>query len=371
MMAQNRRQFLGMMGGMVGGMVGASALGVPALAGGAQSGRLYVGSYGHGIGRLAVDPVTGLPAAGDVVDTPQPSYLALSPDRRTLYAANEQPAGTVSAFAIRAGQPARPLGTRSSNGADPCYVHVHPDGRHLLTANYSSGTVAVHPIRPDGSLGEASDVVRHTGSGPDQERQQGPHAHKVLTDVAGRFVHAVDLGADTVFGYRLKGGTLVPAGALKLPPGSGPRHLSFHPSGTVAYLTQELTSTLTVLRYDPVRGRLTPAQTLPTAPRGDVRNYPSEVVVSRDGRFVYVANRGHNSIATFTAAGDRVTARGTVPCGGNWPRHIAFGVDGRFLYVANQLSDQVGTLRVDPRTGALTPAGPAFATGTPTMVLPL
>jgi len=376
---QDRRQFLGMVGGMVGaGMVGAVGAGDPAQSATAEpaetrpnAGLLYVGSYGHGIGRCRIDPVTGLPAPGPATETPQPSYLALAGDGRTLYAANEQTAGTVSAFAIRPGGELRQLGSRSSHGADPCYVHVHPDGRHLLTANYSSGSLAVHPIQPDGALGEASDVVQHTGTGPDPERQQGPHAHQVRTDVAGRFVHAADLGADTVFGYRLRGGALVPAGELRLPPGSGPRHLSFHPSGAVAYVANELNSTLAVLRYDPREGRLTLASTVPTAPAGDVRNYPSELVVSRDGRFVYVGNRGHNSIAIFAVTGDRVTALGTVPCGGDWPRHLALSADGRRLYVANQLSDQVATFRVEPRGGGLTPAGPALVTGTPTMALPV
>jgi 6-phosphogluconolactonase len=334
-------------------------------------GVLYVGSYGHGIGRSTLDPGTGLPEAGATTEAPQPSYLALSADRRTLYAVNELTNGTVSAFSVRADGTLRPLGSRSSGGSEPCYVEVHPDGKHLLTANYASGSVAVHPILRGGALGEASDVVQHTGSGPDPERQRGPHAHKVLTDPAGRFVHAVDLGSDAVFAYQLRDGKLVPAGALRLPPGSGPRHVSFHPSGAVAYVTNELTSTLTVLRYDAQHGRLTPAQTLPTAPRGDVRNYPSEVVVARSGRFVYVANRGHNSIGIFAADADRLTARGTVPCGGNWPRHIALSGDERFLYVANQLSNQILTLRVDPSSGALTSAGDALTTGSPTMVLPI
>ncbi len=365
-MEQSRRRFLGTVG-----IAAATSLvgGVPVQARVAQ-GRLYIGSYGNGIRRSPVDPDTGLPGRGATTATPQPSYLALSADRRTLYAANEQQSGKVSAFAVGPAGELTGLGSRSSKGADPCYVHVHPDGQHLLTANYSSGTVAVHPIRPGGALGEASDVVKHTGSGPDPERQEGPHAHKVLTDVAGQFVHAVDLGADAVFTYRLSAGKLAAAGTLRLPPGSGPRHLSFHPSGAVAYVANELKSTLAVLRYDAARGAFTPSQTLPTAPRGDVRNSPSEVVVSHDGRFVYVANRGHDSIAIFAVDGDRVTARGTVPCGGKVPRHIALSGDGRFLYVANQLSNQVVTLRVDPGSGALAPAGAALVTGTPTMVLP-
>jgi 6-phosphogluconolactonase len=363
-------------------MVGAGFTGLPAPAAdaavvmGTHAGtyphRLYFGSYGHGIGLATLDPATGLPTKTAATDTPQPSYLALSVDLRTLYAVNELAAGTISAFAVGPNGDLAPLGSRSTHGADPCHVLVHPNGRYVLTANYTSGSVAVHPVLPGGALGEATDVVRHTGSGPDPDRQAGPHAHKILTDPAARFVHAVDLGADTIFGYQLRKGKFAAVGAVNLAPGSGPRHLTFHPSGAVAYLTNELADTLSVLAYDREHGRLTPVQTLPTAPKGSVRNYPSEVVVSPDGRFVYVANRGHNSVAAFAVAADgRVSAEGTVPCGGNWPRHIAMSRDGAFLYITNQLSDQLVTLGVNRRSGELTPAGSAMSTGTPTMVLPV
>ncbi|MGH3712027.1 MAG: lactonase family protein [Micromonosporaceae bacterium] len=333
---------------------------------------LYVGSYGHGIALAVADPATGLATrVGTAADTPDPSYLAISHDRRVLYAVNELDAGTVSAFAVAPDGVLRPLGSRPTYGASPCHVHVHPSGRYVLSANYGSGSVTVHPVDADGALEEPSDVVRHTGSGPDPARQQGPHAHQIVTDPAGGFVHAVDLGADAVFTYRLRAGKLAPAGEMRTRPGSGPRHLSFHPSGRQAYLTEELTSTVTACTYAPEQGRLTAVQTLATAPRTDTRNYPSELLVSADGRFVYVANRGHNSVAVFAVDGDRLTARGTVPSGGDWPRHIAFSRDGHFLYAANQKSGQLATLRVDRRDGSLTPAGPALSSGTPTMVLPV
>lgn len=376
----SRRWFLGIAGGVVaGGLAGAPVS--AATAGGsdrvgsdgiADRRRLYVGSYGNGIALATADPATGLPTlVGTVADTPDPSYVALSPDGRTLYAANELEAGTISAFAVRAGGALRFLGSRSTRGAHPCHVHVHPNGKYVLSANYTSGSVTVHPIGAGGALREASDVAQHTGSGPDATRQEGPHAHKVLTDPQGRYVHAVDLGADRVFGYKLYKGKLLPIGALRLPPGSGPRHLSFHPSGRTAYVTNELTATVTVLAYDPTFGRFTPVQTLLTAPETPgTRNYPSEVLVSAGGRFVYVANRGHNSVAVFAVDGDRLTALGTAPAGGDWPRHIAFSRDGRFIYVANQRSGQLTTLRVNGQDGSLTPAGPALTTGTPTVVLP-
>lgn len=378
-METNRRRFLGLAGGVLGvGIAGipaqAAAAGqVPAAADtsiGVRHGRLYLGSYGHGIGLSAIDPATGLPGAAVVAaDLAAPSYLAYSPDRRTVYAINEVSQGTISAFATRSDGTLRLLGTQSTLGENPVHVHAHPDGRHALSANYTSGSLAVHPVLPGGALGPATDVAQQFGSGPDPTRQQGPVAHQVLTDPAGRFVHGVDLGADTIFGYRLSGGKFVRVHAAHLRPGSGPRHMAFHPSGRVAYVANELDATLTVLDYDPLCGLLAAGQILPTAPPIDVRNYPSEVVVSRDGRFVYLANRGHDSIAVFAVKGNRVAPLGTVPCGGHWPRHITLSGDGLLLYVANQLSGQVATLRVNSRTGALTSAGPALAAGTPVMVL--
>ncbi|MQA25287.1 MAG: beta-propeller fold lactonase family protein [Micromonosporaceae bacterium] len=337
---------------------------------------LFIGSYGHGIALARPDPASGLPMRTEpAADTPDPSYLALSPDGRFLYAANALDAGAVSAFAVEGDGVLRPLGSRSTHGSNPCHVHVRPDGRHVLSANYKSGSVAVHPVAPDGSLGEASDVVRHTGAGPDPERQDGPHAHQVVSDPAGRFVLAVDLGADAVFTYTLDSGKLTPAGEARWRPGAGPRHLAFHPSGRVAYVSDELDSTVTACAYDPERGRLTRQRIVPAVPEaggqpgaGAERNYPSEVLVSADGRFVYVANRGRDCVAWF-AADDELTPLGSAPCGGRWPRHIAFGRDGRLLHVANQHSDNLATLHVRD-DGSLTPAGPAASTGTPTMVLP-
>lgn len=368
-MGKSRRWVLGVAGGVVaGGLAEVSAS--AAVPDGRR--RVYIGSYGNGIALVTVNPATGLPMlAGKAADTPDPSYVALSPDGRTLYAANELEAGTISAFAVGHGGALRFLGSRSTRGAHPCHLQVHPNGGFVLSANYTSGNVTVHPIGAGGALEEASDVAQHTGSGPDPERQEGPHAHKVLTDPRGRFVHAVDLGADTVFGYRLDSGKLVQIGALRLPPGSGPRHLTFHPSGRFAYVTNELTATVGVLGYDPARGRFTLVRTLSTAPATPgVRNYPSEVLVSADGRFVYIANRGHNSVAAFAVNGDGLTALGTTPAGGDWPRHIAFSRDGRFIYVANQRSGELATLKVNGHNGSLTSAGPALATGTPTVVLP-
>jgi 6-phosphogluconolactonase len=307
-----------------------------------------------------------------------PSYLALSPDRRTLYAVDEQAEGAVTAVRLGAGRPPEVLGSRATGGADPCHLAVHPGGGFLLSAHYTDGSLAVHPVERDGSLGEATDVVRHTGSGPDPERQQGPHAHMVITDPAGRYVLAVDLGTDTVHTYRLdeRKGRLQERGQAATRPGAGPRHLAFHPSGRHAYLVNELDNTLVVCGYEPRTGTLepgTPQATLPLGADPGERNYPAGVIVSSDGRFVYVSNRGHNSIAVFAVhrGGAELRLLGATPSGGVYPRHIALDPTGTLLFAAHQKSGSVATFRVDRRTGRLTSAGALLAAPVPVCVLPL
>ncbi|MFJ2741570.1 lactonase family protein [Streptomyces sp. NPDC087440] len=343
----------------------------------------YIGTYtaqpggGTGIGLAAYRPDRGtLASTGLLEGVANPSYLAVAPDRRTLYAVNEQAEGAVTAVRIGGGRPAEVLGTRPTGGADPCHVSVH--GRFLLSANYTGGNIAVHPLGRDGALGEVSDLVRHQGSGPDPERQEGPHAHQVVTDPAGRFLLAVDLGTDSVHTYRLdeRKGTLRESGRAATRPGAGPRHLVFHPSGRHVYLVNELDSTLVVCAYDPRTGMLTPGNSQPTLPRGtvlDERNYPAGVIISPDGRFVYVSNRGHNSIVVFAVrrGGAELHPVSHTPSGGSYPRHIVLDPTGRLLFASNQKSGRVTIFRVDRATGRLRLAGPALEAPVPVCVLPL
>ncbi|MFF0743207.1 beta-propeller fold lactonase family protein [Streptomyces sp. NPDC004111] len=346
----------------------------------------YLGTYttnpggGKGIGLASYRAGEGgLTSSGVLGGVANPSYLALSPDRRTLYAVNEQAEGAVTAVRIGdAGEPPRGLGSRGTGGADPCHVSVHPGGRFLLSANYTGGSVAVHPIGRDGAPGEVADVVRHTGSGPDPERQQGPHAHMVLPDPAGRYVLAVDLGTDSVYTYRLdeRKGKLRECGRAATRPGAGPRHLAFHPSGKYAYLVNELDNTLVVCGYDARTGALepgTPQATLPSGTELSERNYPAGVIVSADGRFVYVSNRGHNSIAHFAVqrGGAELRLLWVTQSGGAYPRHIVLDPAGTLLFAANQKSGAVTTFRIDRRTGRLTSAGAPLAVPVPVCVLPL
>ena len=376
-----RRRFLEAVGagaGAVGAgllVTGTSAQGVPAAhhpdpdTPGAH--RLYLGTYTSDIGAAEYQPGTGqLRATEGVGGVANPSFLALGPGGRTLYAVDEQTDGAVTALAVAADGALRVLGSQPTGGADPCHLAVI-DG-HVLSANYGSGSVAVHPVLADGGLGARTDLVQHTGHGPDPDRQDGPHAHQVLADPTGRHVLAVDLGTDSVYSYQLDGGRLRLRSQASTAPGAGPRHLAFHPTGRFAYLACELDSTVVVCGFDPASGRLTPGAAQPTAPTGPVRNYPAEVVVSADGRFVYLSNRGHNSVAVFATdrGGAALRPLGTVPCGGDWPRHLSLDPTGTLLFVANQRSGNVVSVRVNRGTGALTPSGSELATPTPVCVLP-
>ncbi|HEY3482727.1 MAG TPA: lactonase family protein [Streptomyces sp.] len=339
----------------------------------------YTSSSSQGVGLASYDPGTGvLTSTGTLKGVANPSFLALSGDGTHLYAVDEQDKGAVTAVSVDAQGRLKVLGAQSTGGAGPCHLSVHPGGRHVLSANYDSGSVAVHPIASDGSLRARSDLVKHTGSGPDPDRQKGPHAHMVLSDPQGGYVLAVDLGTDTVYTYRLDTakGKLAAVSQARVTPGAGPRHLAFHPSGRFAYLANELGDSVIVCGYDPATGRLTPGAPQPTVPAGpppSERNYPAEVLVSPDGAHVYVSNRGHNSVARFAVgdAGASLTLRDAVPTGGAYPRHISLDPSGTLLFAANQNSGTVTTFRRDPASGALTATGASFKAPTPVCVLPM
>ncbi|MEU6811576.1 lactonase family protein [Streptomyces sp. NPDC046831] len=324
--------------------------------GGGRRERAFIGSFtaagGPGIVTAAVaadgGALTVLSGAGQLRD---PSYLALSPDGGTLYAVSETSEGAVAAYRVKDGtlEPAGP--PVRVGGSGPTHLSLF-DG-HVLTANYGSGSVTAVPVGPDGLLDHApSDVLRHTGSGPHERRQRGPHAHQVQPDPSGRWAVSVDLGTDSVRVCTLTDGRLLLHREIALRPGSGPRHLAFHPGGEHAYVVNELTPSVTVCRWDPAAGALEPlteTPVLPDAPAGDA--YPSGVVVAPDGRFLWTATRGEDVLSVFAVEGHRERLRllGTVSCGGHWPRALTL-FDGR-LYVANERSGDVTWFAVDPETG--------------------
>ena len=357
----------------------------------------YVGTYsapagsgrGEGIHLLDMDPATGVLTQRDVVKTAaNPSWLALDRTRTHLYSANEVAAetgaGTVSAYSVdRATGRLTLLNSVSSEGAGPAHMSIHPAGKHALVANYGGGTVAVLPIQPDGQLGQATDVKRHQGTtGPARASSapagsfamsghDRPHAHMIESDASGRFVFAADLGLDQIFVWKFDDakGTLTPNDppSVALPPGDGPRHFAFHPKGRWFYSLQEEASTVVTFDYDAANGRLSAKQTTSTLPRGFAgTNFTSEIVVSPDARFVYVANRLHDSIAWLSIGVDgTLTWAGEEWTRGDYPRSFTIDPTGRFLFSCNQRSDAIACFRVDARSGRLTFTGQYTPVGSP------
>jgi 6-phosphogluconolactonase len=261
----------------------------------------------------------------------------------------------VHALAISGDGTLRLLSTQPT-GAKPAHVVVHPNGRYLFTSMYDDGSIATHPILPDGNVGPVCDRRRHSRDG------HPGNAHQVVFDPAGKYVLAVDLGVDRVIVYQLddERRRLVEHDRTELKPGSGPRHLVFHPDGNHAYVAGELDSTVTVCHWQD--GRLTVQAVYPAhaGQAGQVGqpaepNYPGEILISADGRFVYVSNRGSNTIAVFAVEDDGAALRllAAESCGGDWPRHLAIDDTGRWLYAVNERSGDITWFPVDPESGLL------------------
>jgi 6-phosphogluconolactonase len=371
------------------------ALAVPSLAGpdiaeGPTGGStlFYVGTYTGGESRgiyaswLGSDGRLAPPVLA--VETVSPSFLALHASQPYLYAVNEvdtfegAASGAVSAFRIEpeSGR-LTALNQVASRGGGPCHLAVDPTGKNVIVANYGGGSVAVLPIGKDGRLGNVSDFVQHRGSSANAERQAAPHAHAVELDAQGRFALVADLGLDRVFSYPFDAtrGSLSASEAFSAParPGAGPRHLAFHSSGRFVYAVNELHLTVTAFRYDAEHGRLEELQTLSTLPAGTAAR-PSdsgaEIAVHPSGRFLYVSNRGPDTLAVFALdpATGRLTPIETVPSGGQTPRQFAIDPTGHFLLAANQKSNGVTVFRINDATGRLSPTGQAISVGAPVCV---
>jgi 6-phosphogluconolactonase len=316
---------------------------------------------------------------GSVKAGANPSFLAIHPNGRVLYAANEveqhngRATGAVSAFAIARDTGALTrLNERPSEGGAPCYVSVDRSGRAVLVANYVGGSVALLPIQADGALMAARHVVRHVGTGPNAARQSAAHAHCIVADPSNRFALAADLGIDRVLVYRLE----LDAGALRhvergdavMRAGSGPRHLAFHPTLPLLFVANELDSTVTTLGFDRESGVLSPLHTHSTLPAGWTgANYPADIHVASSGRTLYVSNRGHNSLAVFSIADSTgaLALEQVASTGGDWPRNFSLDPTGRWLLVANQRSGSVGVFARDQESGRLTPTAQRLAIPSP------
>jgi 6-phosphogluconolactonase len=331
---------------------------------------VYVGTYttgkSEGIYRYRFNLSSGeLKLAGTTRST-NPSFLSLSPDERYLYAVNEvdqfagAKTGAVSAFAVdqRTGA-LRLLNQQSSLGTSPCHVAVDAHARFILAANYGTGNVSVFTVQRDGSLGPTADMHQDHGSGPNLQRQEGPHAHCIVLDRTNQFAYLCDLGTDRIMIFRFdnRSGKLLAAEQpfVELKPGDGPRHFAIHPTGAYAFVINELHSSVTTFARDERKGSLTPVRTLSTLPADFMgANTGAEIDVSTDGRFVYCSNRGHDSIAIFAFnQKNGLIAAGHEKTRGRAPRNFCIDPSGRFMLAANQNSDNLVVFRRDEDTGRL------------------
>jgi len=351
---------------------------------------LFVGTYtakeSKGIYAYRFDAASSeLTPLGLAAETTNPSFLAIDPNRRFLYAVNEvqnykgASSGAVSAFAIdrRTGQLSF-LNQVASRGADPCYIDFDRTGKYALVANYTGGNVAAFPIDASGRLGDASSVLEDSGAlGPNQQRQDAPHAHWIEPSAHNRFVYVADLGLDRVLIYRFdaakgtltKGETVAAAKpkstdagtffSATLAPGTGPRHVAFSANGNFMYVLGELDSSVTVFANDD-NEKFRSLQRISALPSGfSGPNDAAEIVLHPNGKYLYTSNRGHDSIALFAidSHNGTLTIVDHFPTQGKTPRNFEIDPTGKFLFVANQDSNTIAVFRIDQRTGRLTSTG--------------
>jgi len=343
---------------------------------GRKSKGIYVSRFNLTSGRLAAPELAA--------ETISPSFLALHPKRRFLYAVNEmnkfggKPVGAVSAFSIDAQTGRLSLLNQIASGGDgPCHLIVDKGGKNVLVANYGGGSVAVLPLARDGSLREISSFIQHQGTSVDAQRQEGPHAHGIYLDAANRFAYVPDLGLDKVMIYRFAPGpgTLTPnePAFASIGSGAGPRHFALHPKGKFAYVITEMKCTVAALACDPKSGGLQELQTISTLPAGvavEPGYSTAELFVHPSGKFLYGSNRGHDTIVVYAidAKTGRLTLVEHVPTQGKIPRSFGLDPGGRWLLAANQNSDSVVVFRIDDRSGRLAATGQTIEVGAPVAV---
>jgi len=343
----------------------------------------YVGTYTdhstrQGIYRGMLDTDTGklgpLTLAAQVKN---PNFLALSPDGKFLYAAegvaHQQ---MVGAFAVEADGSLLALNEEPSGGEDTCHVAVDRTGRNVLVANYGSGSIACFRIKPDGSVGERTALIAFTGSGPNQARQKSPHAHSIYVSPDNAFVYACDLGTDRIWIFKLDAahGTLTPNDppSAQVPPGAGARHLVFSRDGRFVYVANEMGLSVTVFARNISDGSLTPLQTVPTLPPGTPAKDATvaEIALSPTGQWLYVSNRGCDTISVFAIDADgKLTLMQNAPALVKMPRHFALDPAGQWLITAGQKDNRIAVLKIDPKTGQLSATDQSATVGSPVCVL--
>lgn len=333
----------------------------------------YIGTYtrpggSRGIYRSTLDPAAGkLGEPQLAAEVENPSYLAVRPDGKSLYAALEFTGGEVAAYRIAEGGRLAPLNRQSWSGAGPCHLGVSPDGGLLLASAYGQGSLACFPIRPDGNLGPASSSFQNSGSGPNKQRQEGPHLHSA--HFFNGLALACDLGTDQILVFRVEGDKLAPETPVAAPPGGGPRHLALHPNGKFVFANLEMGNAVCAYAWD---GRsLKLLQTEKTLPPGtdETGKTTAAIVLSPDGRRLYVSNRGHDSVAVFSVSSKgRLKLLQIAPAGVRVPRGMALDPSGKWLVVAGQESDDLASLRVDAKTGRLSEPVSRVRVGAPVCV---
>jgi 6-phosphogluconolactonase len=344
---------------------------------------VFVGTYtnntkSEGVYAFRMDDTTGawtrIPQS--IPKITNPSFLVADRKNHRLFATAEVGEGQVAAFRYDPESGALTfVNQQASQGADPCHLSVLKTGSHVLVANYSSGTFAILPVNPDGSLRPASDTAHDSGTGPNKARQEGPHAHSINLDASNKLAYGCDLGVDKIMIFRPnpKTGKLVandPASA-SVHPGGGPRHFAFHPKKPIVYSINELDCTVTVFAWDKASGALRELQTITTLPRPyQPTDSCADVHVSADGKFLYGSNRGHDSIAIFAIGNDgKLTTVGNEPTQGKTPRNFAIDPSGNFLFAANQNSDTIVVFRIDKSTGKLTATGTKIEVPAPVCIV--
>jgi 6-phosphogluconolactonase len=342
----------------------------------------YTGAKSKGIYMAEFDPASGkLGSPKLVAETVNPTFLALHPTGKYLYAVGEisdfdkkTRSGAIHAFSVNEDGTLTRLNAESSGGGGPCHVVVDKAGKFVLAANYGGGSACVLPIEADGKVGKMTGFSQHKGSSVNKSRQEAPHAHSINLDAANNFAFVADLGLDKVLVYKFDketGKITAEEGSHgEVKPGAGPRHFAFHPSGKFAYANNELDSTVTLFDYDASNGKLTPKQTLSTLPEPTKGNSTAEVVVHPNGKFLYVSNRGHNSIAQFTVDPEtgKMTANGHQGEGIKIPRNFALDPTGKWCLVCNQDGDSVIVFKVNQDTGKLEPTDHKIEVGKPVCV---
>ena len=322
---------------------------------------LYLGSYAEAT-QAGIYAFTFAHESGQLIPTwsfagiINPSFVVLHPNRRWLFAVSETSAhaegrsGQVCVLRLpgqEAGNQPHLINQQQGNGDWPCHLTIDASGRWLLVSNYQSGNVSVLPILENGALGGLAENVQHHGHGPDAERQEGPHTHSTLFTPDQRFVIVADLGLDqlVVYAFDVSNGHLNEHTRIHCQPGSGPRHMVFHPNNRQLYVSHELNNTVVVYDYDAASATFTERQTIATIPPGITGNLAAHIQISPAGDWLYVSNRGHNSLATFAVNASGLLAPPIFSsCGGNWPRHFALAPTGDFLFVANQYSNDLSIL---------------------------